>query len=89
MSDVELDGSAAFPFRLRLLEKAKEANDLWRRDVDDDRRDLKQIREEVATLSTAVDNLRKTLLKFAFTIAGSAVVFALTVLISTGKIGGG
>lgn len=58
----------------------------WRREVDDDRRDLTHLIETVDNLAKSFNDLRKTLVAFAFTIAGSAVVFSLSVLIATGKI---
>ncbi len=64
----------------------------WRRDVDAERQDLRSkstdLAEEMVKLQSAVDSLRKVLLGFAFTTAGSAIIFALTVLIATGKIAG-
>lgn len=87
MSAVEGDGNVIL-YRIGRNEKRLDEVEKWRRDVDDDRQDLKYLQAEVSKLAKTVDGLRKTLLAFAFTIAGSAVVFALTVLIATGKIGG-
>jgi len=63
----------------------------WRREVDEERATTKQtigfMRDDIKDLTSGFDSLRKTLLAFAFTIAGSAVVFALSILIATGKVG--
>ena len=49
---------------------------------------LKAVREDVKGIRTEVGGLRKTLVVFAVTVAGSAIAIALSVLISTGKVGG-
>jgi len=76
------------PYRLGQLESFRRDVEEWRRDVDDDRRSLEYLGKQMTALQGSVDSLRKTLLAFAFTVAGSAIVFALSVLIATGKIGG-
>lgn len=64
----------------------------WRREVDrgailqEERQ--KTTDERLDALQKSVDGLRRVILGFAISIAGSSVVFALSVLISTGKIGG-
>ncbi len=68
------------------LKKWRDSMDGWRRHVDSDRRDLEFLRKDVTDLTEAVNGLRKMLLTFSFSVAGSAVVFALSVLIATGKI---
>ena len=68
------------------LKKWRDGMDGWRRHVDSDRRDLAFLRKDVTDLTAAVNGLRKMLMTFALSIAGSAVVFALSVLIATGKI---
>lgn len=84
----------AFPFRLRQLERqtadhVKEYEE-WRREVDGDRRDqardIAALTDGFKTLTIAVNGLRKTLVGFAFTIAGAAVVFALSILAATGRL---
>ena len=85
-------GESVFAYKLREL--TRNVRDLlaWRREVDTERALLKQdaqtLGDRIDGLEKAVDALRKVLLGFAFTVAGSAIVFALTVLIATGKIGG-
>lgn len=76
----------------RLGELAKQVGALikWRGEVDVERErlrnDAKVLAAEMSELKTAVDTLRKTILGFAITVAVSAIVFALTVLSSAGKI---
>lgn len=69
------------------LKKWQAETEAWRRHVDRDRRDLEFLRQDVTALTEAVNGLRKMLLTFSMSVAGSAVVFALSVLIATGKIG--
>lgn len=78
----------AVPFRLTNLERFQAQTEDWRRMVDDDRQDLKYLRQDMKALSDSVDGLRKVILAFALSVAGSAIVFAFTVLVATGKIGG-
>jgi hypothetical protein len=47
---------------------------------------VNELEGKVDTLNDSFESLRKVLLGFALSIAGSAVVFALTVLTATGKI---
>lgn len=62
----------------------------WRTTVDEDRTtvkgELKNIHTDVSALSESVDGIRKVLIAFALTIAGSSVVFALSTLVATGKL---
>lgn len=44
------------------------------------------MRNDIQTLTTGFQGLRRALIGFALTIAGSCVVFALSVLIATGKL---
>ena len=64
--------------------------DEWRREVDIERASMReivsQISKDVAELSNAFNGLRKTLVMFAFTIAGSSIVFALGILAATGRL---
>jgi hypothetical protein len=73
-------------FRVGEMWRAREGWDQWRREVDADRQALQYMREDLHDLAVAFNGLRKTLLGFAFSIAGAAVVFALTVLTATGKL---
>jgi hypothetical protein len=96
VSAINADGQGpeTFPWRIRDLERFKdwverwqrEDFTSWQRDVDDDRRDLEYVRKDVQALRVSVDSLRKTIIAFAFSVAGSAVVFGLSVLIATGKV---
>lgn len=63
----------------------RDGMDSWRA-VTDDR--MKSLETKIDHLSEAVESLRRVILAFALSIAGSAIVFALSVLIATGKIGG-
>lgn len=84
--------AAAFPFRLRQVENGLRELTAWKGHVDTDRATQKQTIESLdkrmVTLTQSVDSLRKVILGFALSVAGSAIVFALSVLIATGKIGG-
>lgn len=84
-----MDSQGTILYRLTQLEDWRREHENWRREVDDDRNDLKYLIEAQKALAITVDGLRKVLIGFAFTIAGSAIVFALSVLIATGKIGHG
>lgn len=65
---------------------------VWRREVDAERQELRakarDLADEMKALQASVESLRKVILGFAFTVAGSCLVFAFTVLLATGKIGG-
>lgn len=95
MSDYTADSPDRNVLIYRVSELARTVRDLttWRREVDVERERIRNastaLEERVAELQQSVDSLRRTLLGFAFTIAGSAIVFSLSVLIATGKIGGG
>lgn len=73
-------------YRIKELQGWRAEQEKWRREVDADRRDFVNAIEDVRMLSNAVNGLRRTILAFALSIAGSATVFALTVLAATGKI---
>lgn len=68
------------------LKKWRDDQDRWRRAVDQDRRDLEYLRTDVADLTKAFNSLRKMLLTFALSIAGSAIIFALSILIATRRL---
>ncbi len=79
-------------YRLRELGRSVRELIEWRRTVDEERTNLrntaKTLADEMVEVKKSLDTLRKTIVGFALTIAVSAVTFALTVLIATGKIGG-
>jgi hypothetical protein len=77
-------------FRLDQLERKVDANTKWReetaaslagRNVQFD-----TLKDEVSALRSDVKSLRQVLLGLSITIAGSSVVFGLSVLLATGKI---
>lgn len=86
------DRGDALPYRLRRAEEAVERLVSWRGRVDTTmakrEEQYKNMEEKVDGLVRTVDSLRKDILGFALSIAGSAIVFSLSVLIATGKIGG-
>jgi hypothetical protein len=92
MSDFTVDEGGQGVLLYRVKELARQVAELvsWRRDVDRERVELRldarTLAEEMQELKKVVDGLRKALIGFALTIAGSALVFALTILASSGKI---
>lgn len=80
------DSSSMSPYEVREMRRFREELVTWRRDVDSDRGELKHLVTDVHELTKAFESLRKTLLGFALTIAGSAIVFALTVLVATHRL---
>lgn len=62
----------------------------WRTRVDEDRTavkgELQSLHRDLATVGNAVEGMRRVLIGFALTIAGSSVVFAFSVLLATGKL---
>jgi hypothetical protein len=78
--------AAVLRYELDELKKFREDTERWRRNVDQDRRDLEFLRKDVGELTKAFNSMRRMLLTFALSIAGSAVVFALTVLIATQRL---
>ena len=73
-------------YEVNELKDFRRETEQWRRGVDQDRRDLAYLRAEMDDLTKAFNSLRRMLLTFALSIAGSAVVFALSVLIATHRI---
>jgi hypothetical protein len=63
----------------------REGMDAWRA-VTDDR--MTGLETKVDNLAKGVDGLRRVIMGLAISIAGSAVIFALSVMVATGKIGG-
>ena len=90
MTTYDETGASAIPFRLRQVEDAVRDFRTWRGTVDTDRatqgQSIKSLDVRMVDLTKAVDSLRKVILGFALSVAGSAVVFALSVLIATGKL---
>lgn len=84
------DGNSTIPFRVRTLEKVIERLQDWRGVVDTERsvqaERLTTLDQRLDNLTRAVESLRRVILGFALSIAGSAVVFAFSVLIATGKV---
>lgn len=79
-------GPETFLWRLQELEGFRAQFGNWQREVDDDRSDLRHLQDEVKGLNRAVDSLRRTILGFALSVAGSAIVFSLSILVATGKL---
>lgn len=77
-------------YRVKKAQEAVAKLEEWRREVDQARAkeeaEALSLAKEVQQLSVAVDAMRSTLTKFALTIAGSAIVFSLSVLVATGKL---
>ena len=86
MTTIEETNGPLIPYRLGKLEQFQKKTEEWRSDVDADRRDLKYLRGEVKELTTAVDDLKKILVRTSVTIAGSACMVLVSVLLSTGKL---
>jgi hypothetical protein len=79
-------------YRLTNLEQAFGRLDEWRSQVDQQRAiQGEQMRNQsivIGELSTEVKGLRRTLMTLAISIASSAVIFAVSVLVATGRVGG-
>ncbi len=79
-------------FDYQLREHAEELKSLrtWRNSTDIKIQALdgtvRQLSRDVSQLSEAVSSLRRTVMAFAFTVAGSSVVFAFSILAATGRI---
>jgi len=81
-----VEANALLRYEVDELKKFRDSTEEWRRRVDQDRRDLEYLRKDVADLTVAFNSLRRMLLAFSFSIAGSAVLFALSVLLATHKL---
>lgn len=81
-----MEASGTLRYEVDELKKFREDTERWRRNVDQDRRDLEFLRKDVADLTKAFDSLRRMLLTFALSVAGSAIIFALSVLIATKRL---
>jgi septal ring factor EnvC (AmiA/AmiB activator) len=81
-----MEASGLLRYEVDELKKWRQETEQWRRHVDDDRRDLTYLRTDVADLTKAFNSLRRMLLTFALSIAGSAIIFALSILIATRRL---
>jgi hypothetical protein len=81
-----VEANSLLRYEVDQLVKFREETEEWRRKVDDDRRDLTYLRNDVAALTVAFNSLRRMLLTFALTIAGSSIVFALSILSATHRL---
>jgi hypothetical protein len=81
-----VEASGTLRYEVDELKRFRDETEGWRRQVDQDRRDLEFIRKDVAALTIAFNSLRRMLLTFALTIAASSVMFALSVLIATHRL---
>lgn len=81
-----MEANSVIRYELEELKRFRTETESWRRHVDQDRRDLEYLRKDFVELTDAVNGLRKMLITFSLSVAGSAIVFALSVLVSTGKL---
>ena len=90
MTDFSYENEALLPFRVRENTKKIETLEGWRREVDSERatqtEQISTMSDAVVNLNDKVEGLSKILIGFALSIAGSSVVFALTILAATGRI---
>lgn len=90
MAEIPYDEAAVLPFRVRENTRKIGALEEWRREVDKERatqtEQISTMSEAVVNMNERVDGLAKILVGFAFSIAGSSIVFALTILAATGKL---
>lgn len=90
MTDFPYENEALIPFRVRENTKKIETLEDWRREVDTERatqtEQISTMSDAVVNMNDRVDGLAKILIGFAFSIAGSSVVFALSILVATGKL---
>lgn len=92
MSENQPEGPNGGVLRYRVENNSKRIDRIeeWRTIVDEDRTtvkgDLRNLHKDNVEMKEAMDGMRKTLVAFAFTLAGSAVVFAFSVLVATGKL---
>ncbi len=72
------------------LNAALKTHDKWERGVETDivtlKDSVRELRDDLATNTAAINGLRKTFVVLATSIAGSAVTFAFTILSAVGKI---
>lgn len=84
------DPYALLSFRVGEVEKKVDLNTKWREEtaaaLAGRNVEFTQLSTEVSALRIDVKGLRQVLLGLACTIAGSSVVFGLSILIATGKI---
>ena len=81
-----MEANTLLRYEVDELKRFREDVEQWRRRVDQDRRDLDYLRKEVEALTVAFNSLRRMLLTFALSIAGSSILFAVSVLLATHRI---
>ena len=81
-----MEADALTRYEVAELMKFRDDTEQWRRLVDQDRRDLEYLRNDVKDLTRAFNSLRRMLLTFALSIAGSSILLALSVLLATHKL---
>lgn len=81
-----MEAAGLIRYEVDELKKWRDDQERWRRAVDQDRRDLEFLGKDVAELTKAFNSLRRMLLTFALSIAGSAIIFALSILIATRRL---
>lgn len=90
MTDFPYENEALLPFRVKQNTEKISKLEEWRSEVDQERatraEQMTTMSDAVFNLSDKVDGLGKILIGFAFSIAGSSIVFALAILAATGKI---
>lgn len=90
MTDFPYENEALLSFRVRENTGKIKALEEWRSEVDIERsaqtQQISTMSDAVVNLNDKVEGLSKILIGFALSIAGSSVVFALTILAATGKI---
>lgn len=89
MSTYEGNGGS-LPFRMGQIERQMDRLSEWRSDVDKQRatqsEQLNNLQVAMNDLTREVRGYRRTLMTFAVSIAGSSLVFGLSILAATGKI---
>lgn len=92
------DGNGVLRYQVEQQGRRLDALEEWRRAMDTEVTTLKanvfRIRDDVhdittkdvPALSNKLDGVHRRLSQFAFTVAGSTLVFALSVLVATGKL---
>jgi hypothetical protein len=86
----EAANGGTLSYRVGQLERRMDTTSLWRDETAQSLAarnvEFSGLKEEVAALRADVKGLRQVLIGLACTIAGSSVVFGMSILIATGKI---